>query len=158
MARAEATTDHEKIREWAESRDGRPARVKGTGGRSKPAILRIDFPGFSGEDTLEPISWEEFFEQFDRAGLAFLYQDEPNSRFFKLVKRETVSGRGGQTRGRRQTSSKQRSTRTRSAGNKKGRSRKRQTTAAGRKSRNAGTRGRTTGRQKRGAQKRRQSR
>jgi hypothetical protein len=87
---ARKTTDHEEIRRWVEARGGRPARVKGAG--PDTGILRIDFPGFGAEDeSLEPISWDEWFEKFDREGLAFLYQDElrsgRESRFFKIVKR-----------------------------------------------------------------------
>jgi hypothetical protein len=83
------TTDHDTIRRWVEERGGRPARVKGTG-----AILRIDFPGYTGEDTLEPISWDEWFRTFDEANLAFVYQettaDGKPSRFNKLVDRSTA--------------------------------------------------------------------
>jgi hypothetical protein len=85
---AEATTDHDEIRRWVEERGGRPARVQGTG-EDDAGILRIDFG--EQDENLEPISWEEWFETFDRSGLAFLYDDEPNSRFNKLVARETVS-------------------------------------------------------------------
>jgi hypothetical protein len=49
--------------------------------------LRIDYPGFSGEDTLEELSWDEFFETFDQNDLAFLYQEEADSRFSKFVER-----------------------------------------------------------------------
>lgn len=86
------TTDHEEIRQWAEERGGQPARVKGTGDEDDPGLLRIDFPGYSGEGRLEPISWDEFFEKFDESNLALLYQEETQdgdqSRFNKLVSRE----------------------------------------------------------------------
>src|SRR3954468_7945967 len=57
------TTVHEEIRRWAEEHGGKPARVRGTadGGGG---VLRIDFPGGAGEDDLEPISWDEWFEIF----------------------------------------------------------------------------------------------
>jgi hypothetical protein len=88
------TTDHETIRRWAQARGGVPARVRGTGNGDDPGILRIDFPGGAGEDQLEHISWDEWFEKFDENNLAFLYQDEKAdgepSTFFKLVKRERV--------------------------------------------------------------------
>lgn len=88
------TTDHKTIQEWAEQRGGHPATVKGTGGGDEAGVLRIDFPGYSGKDRLEEISWDEFFEKFDDKGLAFLYQDKTaggeESRFFKLVSRETA--------------------------------------------------------------------
>ena len=110
---SDVTTDHEKIREWAEARKGRPATVKGTASDSKktnsggkgtssgakkddrggeePGILRIDFPGYSGEQTLEEISWDEFFQKFEEANLAFLYQEKTSdgktSRFCKFIAR-----------------------------------------------------------------------
>jgi hypothetical protein len=91
-AEAKTTTDPEAIRAWAEAHGGRPARVRGTGDGDDPGILRIDFPGGAGEDSLEPISWEEWFQKFNENNLAFLYQDEKasgeDSTFFKLVKRE----------------------------------------------------------------------
>ncbi len=90
---AKATVNHDKIKEWVESRKGSPACVRGTGGKNDPGILRIDFPGYSGEDTLEHISWEDWFQAFDDNELAFLYQDTVEggeSRFFKLVSRDSV--------------------------------------------------------------------
>jgi hypothetical protein len=90
MAEAKHTDDHEVIRQWVESRGGHPARVKGTGDGDDPGLLRIDFPGYSGEGRLEEIPWEDFFRKFDEMDLVFLYQDEPDSRFNKLVKRETA--------------------------------------------------------------------
>ena len=48
------------------------------------------YPGYSGKESLQQISWDEFFEKFEESQLAFLYQDEKNSRFSKLVKRDTV--------------------------------------------------------------------
>ena len=92
MATAQATTDHDEIRQWVEARGGHPARVKRTGSRKDPGVLRIDFPGFSGEDTLEEIDWDEFFEWFDRNDLALLLSDEEGNRFNKLVSRETAGG------------------------------------------------------------------
>ena len=85
---AKVTTDHDEIREWVEERGGHPARVKGT------ELLRIDYPGFSGEERLEEINWDEFFEAFDENNLAFLYQektkDGKQSRFSKLVERDST--------------------------------------------------------------------
>jgi hypothetical protein len=48
--------------------------------------LRIDFA--EPDDSLERISWDDFFQAFDENKLAFLYQDEPSSRFGKLVSRD----------------------------------------------------------------------
>lgn len=89
MSDAQTTTDHATIREWAEARGGRPATVKSTGSKNEPGVLRFDFG--EPEDSLEEISWDEFFAKFDESELALLYQDKTNdgktSRFFKLVNR-----------------------------------------------------------------------
>jgi hypothetical protein len=90
---SKTTTDHDEIRQWAESRAAHPARVKSTGRKgSDTGIIRLDFPGFSGQDSLEEISWDEFFESFDENGLALVYQEKTAagkpSNFNKLVKRE----------------------------------------------------------------------
>lgn len=91
MSQSKTTTDHKTIREWAEARQGTPVTVRGTGDKDEPGVLRIDFPGYSGGDRFEAISWEEWFEKFDASDLAFLYQEETTggeeSRFFKLVRR-----------------------------------------------------------------------
>ncbi|TWV98731.1 hypothetical protein [Chitinophaga pinensis] len=84
------TTDHQTIKEWVESRNGKPAQVQGTGDKNDPGILRIDFPE-NGSDKLEEISWDEFFDKFDENNLAFLYQDEKadgeQSYFNKFISR-----------------------------------------------------------------------
>jgi len=86
------TIDHDTIRKWVEQRGGHPATVKSTGDQDEPGILRIDFPGYSGKETLEEISWEEFFQKFDEENLAFLYQEQTAggdvSRFSKFIDRE----------------------------------------------------------------------
>lgn len=87
------TTDHDEIRRWAEERDGQPASVKGTGGRDDPGILRIDLPGGAGEESLEHIGWDAWFEKFEEQGLAAILQDqkaggEPST-FIKLVSRDS---------------------------------------------------------------------
>lgn len=85
------TTDHETIRTWAEERGGHPATVAATGDEDNPGILRIDFPGYSGDESLQEISWETFFDAFEDNQLALLYQEETSSgeesRFFKFVSR-----------------------------------------------------------------------
>lgn len=86
------TTDHDTIRRWAEARGARPARVRGTGGGDDPGILRLDFPGYSGEDALDAIGWDEWFEKFEDQSLALVYQEETaggeRSNFNKLVRRD----------------------------------------------------------------------
>ena len=86
MSESRSTTNHEEIRAWVQERGGHPARVKGT------EVLRIDY--FS---SLEEISWQEFFEAFDKNKLAFLYQDRLESgelsRFSKLIERDSADAK-----------------------------------------------------------------
>lgn len=88
-AASNQTTDHEEIRNWVEEHGGRPARVESTGDDGG-GLLRIDFD--EGDDDLEPISWDEFFEEFEGSDLALVYDDETEEgedvRFTKLVSRE----------------------------------------------------------------------
>ena len=87
------TTNHEEIRRWVESKGGCPARVKGTGRGNDPGILRIDYPGFSGVESLERVPWDKWFDAFDKNNLAMVFQ--PTSRFSKLVSRETAQAKTG---------------------------------------------------------------
>lgn len=93
-AESHVTTNHEEIRSWVESRGGHPASVKATASEQDPGIIRIDFPGYSGEKSLAPISWDEFFDKFEEKHLAFIYQEQTSggerSNFFKLVDRRSV--------------------------------------------------------------------
>ena len=113
-SQSKVTTDHEEIRRWAEARRGKPTKVKGTGrGRGDVGMIRIDFPGYSGEGKLEPISWDEWFDKFDESGLALILQEKTargqKSNFNKLVSRETIDARES---GKGSRSSKSRSRRT----------------------------------------------
>ena len=74
------TQDHKIIRNWATERNGKPAMIdtEGEGG-----ILRIKFD--TKETELKDISWEKFFEIFDRENLTFLYDAEEGNRFNKFI-------------------------------------------------------------------------
>jgi len=93
-AESKVTIDHQRIKQWVEERDGTPARVKDSNRGNSSGVLRIDYPGYAGEDTLETITWEEFFVGFEENNLAFLYQDETRdgseSRFSKLIQRDST--------------------------------------------------------------------
>jgi hypothetical protein len=93
-AQSKVTTDHQRIKQWVEERGGSPARVRDTDKGNSSGVLRIDYPGFAGEETLETITWEEFFEGFEENNLAFLYQEETKdgseSRFSKLIDRDSA--------------------------------------------------------------------
>jgi hypothetical protein len=87
--RSKITIDHNEIRRWIEQRGGNPSTVKATE-NGHPGILRVEYQGHSGAERLEQIGWEEFFEAFDKNHLAFLYQDDVESRFSKFIDRQSA--------------------------------------------------------------------
>jgi hypothetical protein len=91
---ARTLTDHDEIRRWAEEREAKPACVRGTGDNEDVGMIRLDFPGYSGGDSLEEISWDDWFQKFDESNLALLVQEGTangeRSNFNKLVNRESV--------------------------------------------------------------------
>jgi hypothetical protein len=97
MASAEPITDHARIRQWAETRGAKPSCVRGTGGKADPGMIRLDFPGYSGGDSLQEISWDEWFKAFDANNLALLVQEKTAdgtiSNFNQLVSRDPVDAR-----------------------------------------------------------------
>jgi ferritin-like metal-binding protein YciE len=90
------TTDHDEIRQWAEERGAKPACVRGTGKKGGVGMIRLDFPGYTGAEKLQEITWDEWFESFDENNLALVYQEKTargqQSNFNKLVSRESVAG------------------------------------------------------------------
>lgn len=91
------TTNHEEIIKWAEARRGKPAFVDSPQIDNEKKGIRIDFPGKADEELLSKsrrsrvVSWDKFFEIFDRRKLAFMYDDRPNSDptvSYKFVNRE----------------------------------------------------------------------
>jgi len=85
--RSLVTTDHEVIRRWAQSRKAVPATVPGTEHAGHLGVLRFDFPGYTG-DRLTEVSWDDWFEAFDKRRLNFIYQERQmsgkRSNFFQL--------------------------------------------------------------------------
>ena len=112
------TTDHDFIRQWVEERGGWPARVKGTEGKDDAGLIRVDFPGYSGEGRLEKIDWADWFEAFDENKLAFLHRDMSHGagdldRFNKLVRRGTGTSTGrGRSAAKKTSSTRARKTAT----------------------------------------------
>lgn len=90
---SQTTIDHDEIRRWAESKGGKPAAVDRTHQGGDVGIIRIMFPDApqSQHGSLVEISWDEFFQQFDDAELALIYDEK--SLFSKLVGRDTVEKR-----------------------------------------------------------------
>ena len=88
---SQTTTDHEEIRKWVEKQDGKPAAVARTHEKNDVGIIRIMFPDAprSEHDGLTEISWDEFFEEFDKRELALVYDEK--SLFSKVISRESAA-------------------------------------------------------------------
>ncbi|WMJ73385.1 hypothetical protein RCC89_09440 [Cytophagaceae bacterium ABcell3] len=104
------TTNHNQIKRWVEARDGKPASVKGTGDNKNAGLLRFRFEnGRQPKAELKDITWDEFFDQFEKNKLQMVYQDKTKtgrkSRFNKLVNREPVK-RAGTSSGKSKRSNK----------------------------------------------------
>lgn len=148
-------TNHDEIRRWAEERGAKPVTVRATADDQQVGIIRLDFPGYSGGNSLEEIEWDEWFEKFDDSGLALIVQNETangqKSNFNKLVSRENVgTSSDEQSSGSRSISaSSKRKSSSRSAKKKSAtRSSSRKKPSASEKPR---TQKRTTGRSKGGS-------
>ena len=93
--RSLVTTNHDVIREWAESRKAVPSTVEGTEHDDHLGVLRFDFPGYGG-DRLREVSWAEWFDTFDKRRLNFIYQEERSdgspSNFFRLESPDREDG------------------------------------------------------------------
>jgi hypothetical protein len=159
------TTDHETIRQWTEERGGSPAAVEGTSrGEGDPGMIRIDFPGYSGEGKLRPISWDEWFGKFDASGLALVYEDTTargqRSNFNKLVARETAlaraAGRRTSRRPERARGTARKASARKTSARSRGRAQARGTRAGGRRA--AAKRGGRRAASTRGAGRRRAGR
>lgn len=88
MAKHEALSDPDEIRDWANAREGRPAIDR----ERDDAGLCILFADETAGGTVELIDWETFFEVLHADDLELIVQDRQalgaRSRFYTLAKRE----------------------------------------------------------------------
>ena len=110
-AKSRTLTDHDEIQRWAEERGAKPSMVGTTHGDEGTGIIRLDFPGYSGEGSLEEIGWDVWFENFDDNKLALVVQDQTaggeQSNFNKLVSRRSAEqGATGRFGSRRRTAAR----------------------------------------------------
>jgi hypothetical protein len=93
--RALMTRDHGVIKQWAERHSAQPATGEATA--SGPATAQVNDGGagirfnFPSVARFRPITWEEWFENFDRHGLTFVYEEEVADRAYEFYQR-----RGGE--------------------------------------------------------------
>jgi hypothetical protein len=78
-AESKVTTDHAQIQKWVDERGGHPARVKGTQNKQGPGILRIDYPGFSGEETLGQSPGRRSLRLLKKTNLPFCIRKKPGT-------------------------------------------------------------------------------
>jgi len=87
-----ATRNHEVIRQWADERQAVPTTVESTERNGRAGVLRLDFPGYGGNE-LGELTWDEWFETFDERNLIFVFQehkaDGSVSNFFRLTSPES---------------------------------------------------------------------
>jgi hypothetical protein len=77
------TADHGEIRRWVEEHGGCPGLVPAGSGSERLVVVFDPFE-------CAPMSWEDFFERFEREGLALAYSpaaDGEGVRSAKLVSR-----------------------------------------------------------------------
>ena len=66
--------DHDTIRRWVKARGGLPARLRS--GAGAPGALALAFDEITLGEALERISWDEFFDRFDRNNLALCFDEQ----------------------------------------------------------------------------------
>ncbi|MGB3802362.1 MAG: hypothetical protein WA952_21250 [Lewinella sp.] len=88
MADTKISTDHSTIKSWTEDRNGEPAVVEDTKNGGNSELIRLHFESKTENTGLKKISWEEWFEQFDKNKLALLHSTEAGNTFNKLVSRD----------------------------------------------------------------------
>ncbi len=84
--RALATKDHDLIRRWTERHRAEPATGEATASGPSTihvtdggAGIRFNFPGLA---RFRPITWEEWFDHFDRHQLTFVFEEQVADRAY----------------------------------------------------------------------------
>jgi hypothetical protein len=92
-----ATRDRELIASWAARHQAKPATAEATCSgpatvdvHDSGAAIRFNFPGFG---RFQPITWDEWFQNFDRDRLTFVYEESSESAWapsprYRIVKTE----------------------------------------------------------------------
>jgi hypothetical protein len=86
--RAIATRDHDEIRRWSARQQAEPATGEATASgpatihvRDGGAGIRFNFPGVG---RFRPIAWDEWFANFDRHKLTFVYAEAIADRAYAI--------------------------------------------------------------------------
>lgn len=96
-----ATDDHELIRQWAARHDAEPATGEAT--QSGPATLDVKDEGtgirfnFPAAGRFRPITWDEWFDNFTRHDLMFVFERDapertPTARYRLVPRKKLLEG------------------------------------------------------------------
>jgi DUF2934 family protein len=83
-----ASRDHDVVRRWAARHNAEPATGEATA--SGPATIHVTDGGvgirfnFPAAARFRPITWDEWFDHFDRYHLTFVYEEEVADRAYKF--------------------------------------------------------------------------
>jgi hypothetical protein len=93
-----ATRNHQLIQRWAQRRQAEPATGEET--ESGPSTVSVNDEGsgvrfnFPAAGRFRPISWDEWFRNFDKNSLVFIYERDGSSRTlshrYRLVRYEVL--------------------------------------------------------------------
>jgi hypothetical protein len=84
------TIDPDEIRGWAEERDAKPMKKRGTGHSGMdPAVLDLAFPR-KDDPSLEPFDWDDWFNELDEQRLAAILWGEGAESTIKIMRRDRV--------------------------------------------------------------------
>ena len=98
--RTRSTCDHSEIRRWAAEHTAEPATGEST--HSGPAVrqvndsgagIRFNFPGFA---PYRPITWSEWFDNFEQHLLMFVYEEEDRDQVASLARGRWLARGGGE--------------------------------------------------------------
>lgn len=90
------TRNHDVVRTWARAREAEPATGVGKMDvRDGGTALRFEFPGMG---RFEPMSWDDWFAEFERYAMTFVFQERTAegdvSHRYRLVIRDTLISLG----------------------------------------------------------------
>ncbi|MGB3802247.1 MAG: hypothetical protein WA952_20665 [Lewinella sp.] len=87
MATNATTTEHDTIRQWAETHNGVPGVVEEATTANDSRPLAIIWPENRNDEKLREISWDTFFDHFELRQLALAYNTTDFKKEYEFVGR-----------------------------------------------------------------------
>lgn len=92
MKNPKITTNHTEIKNWIEKNGGRPQKVYNANALSDKPGIKIKFSNensrFSSKVKAKDVPWEEFFKDFEKMHLAFVYDKSNRAKTFMFLPRD----------------------------------------------------------------------